>query len=80
MANVRRTSINLDFELVERAQHALGTKGTTETIHRALEDVTYRAAAQRMAAWRFDHMEPDWLEKLRSGEHHVPDEKEHSGE
>ena len=80
MTNVRRTSLNLDFELVERAQQALGTKGTTETIHRALEDVTYRAAAKRMAAWRFDHMEPDWLEKLRAGEHHPPGEQGQSGE
>ena len=44
MANVRRTSLNLDFELVERAKQALGTKGTTETVHQALEEVWRREA------------------------------------
>ena len=68
MANVRRTSINLDFELVERAQKALGTKGTTETVHKALEEIWRREAARQLAAIRFDHMEPDWLEKLRRGD------------
>ena len=74
MANVRRTSINLDFDLVEHAKDALGTSGTTETVHAALEEVWRLAAAKRMAEWRFDHLEPDWLEKLRSGDHYAPDE------
>jgi len=74
MANVRRTSLNLDFELVERAKADLGTSGTTETLHRALEEVTRRAALERLANWSFDHLEPDWLENLRSGDHYAPDE------
>jgi hypothetical protein len=65
MANVRRTSLNLDLELVERAKDALGTTTTTETVHKALAEVWRREAAKRMAAWRFDHMGPDWVEKLR---------------
>ena len=52
--NVRRTSINLDFELVEKAQKALGTSGTTETVHRALEEVWRRDALKRLAEWRID--------------------------
>ena len=51
MANVRRTSLNLDFELVERAKKALGTSGTTETVHRALEEVWRLEAARRLAEW-----------------------------
>jgi len=74
MANVRRTSLNLDFELVERAKAALGTSNTTDTVNGALEDVARRAALERLANWRFDHLEPDWLEKLRSGDHYAPDE------
>ena len=68
---MRRTSINLDFDLVERAREVLGT---TETVHAALEEVWRLAAAKRLAEWRFDHLEPDWLEKLRSGDHYAPDE------
>lgn len=54
MPNVRRTSINLDLELVERAKKALGTSGTTETVHRALEEAWRRDALERLAEWRFD--------------------------
>ena len=42
MANVRRTSLNLDFEPRRTAEKALGTSGTMETVHRALEDVWRR--------------------------------------
>jgi hypothetical protein len=76
MASVRRTSLNLDYDLVEEAKAALGTTGTTETVSRALEEVTRRAALERLAEWRFDHLEPDWLEKLRAGDHYAPDEHE----
>jgi Arc/MetJ family transcription regulator len=76
MASVRRTSINLDFDLVEHAKDALGTTGTTETVHAALEEVSRIAAAKRLAEWRFDHLEPDWLEKLRAGDFWAPDEHE----
>ena len=54
MANVRRTSINLDLELVDKAKQALGTSGTTETVHRALEEAWRREALKRLAEWRFD--------------------------
>jgi hypothetical protein len=74
MAKVRRTSLNLDFELVAEAKVALGTGGTTETVNRALEEVARRAALERLAELRFDHLEPDWLEKLRAGDHYAPDE------
>jgi hypothetical protein len=56
MANVRRTSLNLDFDLVERAKKALGTSGTTETVHRALEEAWHREALARLAKRRFDHI------------------------
>jgi Arc/MetJ family transcription regulator len=69
MARVKRTSLNLDFDLVEQAREALGTNGTTDTVHRALEEVVTRAAIESMLEWRFDHLPPDWLEKLRESEH-----------
>lgn len=75
MARVKRTSLNLDFELVDEARAELGTNGTTETIHRALEEVVRRAALKRLSKLRFDHMPPDWLEKLRETEHLPDDER-----
>jgi hypothetical protein len=69
MANVRRTSLNLNFELVERAKGELGTRTTTDTIHRALEEVVRRARLRQLADWKFDDPPPDgyddwndWLE------------------
>jgi Arc/MetJ family transcription regulator len=62
MPNVRRTSLNLDFELVDRAKKALGTSGTTETVHRALEEVWRRNALERLAQRRF---EIDDIEEFR---------------
>src|SRR5262249_17639453 len=48
-ANVRPTSINPDFDLVERAKKALGSSGTTDTVHRALEQA---CAGRRLRASR----------------------------
>jgi Arc/MetJ family transcription regulator len=54
MARVKRTSLNLDFELVEQAREELGTNGTTDTVHSALEAVVRLAALKRLAQWDFD--------------------------
>lgn len=74
MARVKRTSLNLDFELVEQARKELGTNGTTDTVHRAMEEVVRRAALRRLSQWRFDYLPDDWLEKLRESEH-LPDDE-----
>jgi hypothetical protein len=50
MANVRRTSLNLDLELVERAKAELGTKNTTDTVHAALDRVIFQAKTTRFLA------------------------------
>lgn len=68
MPNVRRTSLNLDMELVAKAKVELETRGTTDTVHRALEDVVRRAALERLLAMRFDDPPAgyenwnDWIE------------------
>lgn len=66
VANVRRTSLNLDLELVEQARAELGTKTTTETIHAALRQVIRGHALERLAGWRFDHLPDDWLDRVRA--------------
>jgi G:T/U-mismatch repair DNA glycosylase len=50
MANVKRTSMFLDRDLVHAAEVTLGTKGPTETVHAAMREVVQmekRRAAQR---------------------------------
>jgi Arc/MetJ family transcription regulator len=61
---IRRTSLNLDFALVEQARDVLQTSTTTDTVHRALEDVIRRAALRRLAEWR-PEMTLEELEQLR---------------
>jgi len=62
---VKRTSLNLELELVAEARKALGTKGTTDTIHRALEDVVRRKRLLELAEERFDDLTPAALDELR---------------
>jgi Arc/MetJ family transcription regulator len=62
---VKRTSLNLQVDLVAKAREALGTTGTTDTIHRALEDVVRRKRLAELAAERFDDLTPEALADLR---------------
>jgi Arc/MetJ family transcription regulator len=62
---IKRTSLNLDFDLVAQAREVLSTRGTTETIHRALAEVVQRDALRELADWRPD-LTLEELEELRS--------------
>lgn len=53
-AMIRRTSLNLDFALVDEAKAVLGTTETTETIHRALADAVRHARLRRLVQRRFE--------------------------
>jgi len=64
-ATIKRTNINLDWELVEAAAAVLGTAQTTETVHAALRDVVERAARQRLAERDFVDLTPAALEEMR---------------
>jgi Arc/MetJ family transcription regulator len=46
--------MNLDLALVAQARDLLGTRGTTDTVHRALEDVVRREKLRRLAERRFE--------------------------
>lgn len=58
MHMVKRTSLNLELDLVAEARAILNTKGTTDTIHRALEDVVRHERLRRLAEHRFE-LTPD---------------------
>jgi Arc/MetJ family transcription regulator len=60
----KRTSINLDLVLVDEAKAVLGTKETTETIHRALKEIVRNERLRRLARRRFDFADTD-LDALR---------------
>ena len=66
MARVKRTSLNLELELVEEARRVLGTRTTTETIHRALAETVRRARLERLADRDFPDLTPEALAKLRA--------------
>ena len=61
---IKRTSLNIDFDLVAQAREILETNGTTDTVHRALEEVIRRDALKRLAEWRPD-MSLEDLERIR---------------
>ncbi len=62
---VRRTNINLDMDLVDRAAVELGTRRTTDTVHEALRDVVARALRTRLAQRSFEGLTPDAIEDMR---------------
>ena len=51
---IKRTSLNLELDLVAQARAVLGTRGTTDTVHRALEEVVRREKLRRLSEWTFD--------------------------
>ncbi len=66
---IKRTSINLDLDLVAEAREILGTKNATDTVHTALREAVRRERIERLLTWRFDHMPDGWLDEERRGEH-----------
>jgi hypothetical protein len=53
---VKRTSLNLDLDLVAKAREVLGSNGTTDTIHRALEEVVRRGKLRRLTEYDFSDL------------------------
>jgi Arc/MetJ family transcription regulator len=67
MARIKRTSINLDLDLVAQAREVLDTRTTTETIHRALEETIRAEALRSLAKWDLGGMTLADLERIRHG-------------
>ena len=62
---IKRTSLNLDLDLVAKAREVLATRTTTDTIHRALEEVVRREELRELAAWDLGGMTLEDLERIR---------------
>jgi Arc/MetJ family transcription regulator len=66
MPVVMRTSLNLDLDLVDKARDVLGSNGTTDTVHRALEEVVRQERLRWLAERDFSELTPEVLRELRS--------------
>jgi Arc/MetJ family transcription regulator len=62
---VKRTSLNLDLDLVAEARAILGTHGTTDTVNRALAEIVHREKLRALAAETFEDLTPEALAELR---------------
>ena len=71
---IKRTSINLDLDLVAEARGIFGTKNTTDTVHTALREVVRREKLKALSKMRFDHMPDGWWDELERGEHWPDDD------
>jgi Arc/MetJ family transcription regulator len=66
---VRRTTINLDVELVTQAREILAAKNTTDTVHGALREVIRRERLRRLAERKWEWLTPERLQAMRAGAH-----------
>ncbi|MGH2951093.1 MAG: type II toxin-antitoxin system VapB family antitoxin [Solirubrobacterales bacterium] len=61
----KRTSMNLDLDLVDQASGVLGTSRTTDTVHAAMRAVVAHARRERLAARDFASLTPESLAEMR---------------
>ena len=73
---IKRTSLNLDLDLVAKACEVLDTSTTTDTVHRALEDVIRRDALKRLAEWDLGDLTLEDLERMRQPRRFFDDDDE----
>lgn len=62
---VRRTTINLDSDLVADARAVLKTRNTTDTVHDALREVVRRERLKRLGEWDLGGMTLEDLKEMR---------------
>ena len=62
---VKRTSMNVDLDLVREAQEVLGTQGTTETVHAALREIVRRRRLERLLKHDFSNLDVEEIRRSR---------------
>lgn len=65
----KRTTVILDSDLLTEAAEVLGTKKTTETIRRSMEEVVRRERLETLFQWDFQDLTPDALAEMRKPKH-----------
>jgi Arc/MetJ family transcription regulator len=63
---VKRTTMNLDQDLVRDAARVLGTNGATETVHRALAEAIRRERLAELARHSFAELSGEKLDEIRA--------------
>lgn len=72
----KRTNMNVEMDLVAEAAEILGTKNTTETVHRALREVVALQRRRELAADDMPWLTTESLEALRRLENEHDDDPE----
>jgi Arc/MetJ family transcription regulator len=62
----RRTTIDLDYDLVAEASAVLGTKRISETVHRAMDEVIARRLRAELARMPMPDLTPEAIERMRA--------------
>jgi Arc/MetJ family transcription regulator len=62
----RRTTIDLDYDLVAEASAVLGTKRISETVHKAMDEVVGRRLRAELARMPMPDLTPEALERMRA--------------
>ncbi len=65
MGRVKRTTINLDLDLLDEASETLGTSQMTETVHAAMADVVRRGKLEALTRMEFPGMSLEKLKEMR---------------
>ncbi len=65
MARMKRTTVNLDQQLLEEASQLLGTSRMTDTIHAAMGEVVRRRKLESLAERRFPDLTLESIEEGR---------------
>lgn len=48
---MRRTTLDIDEDMLAKAREALGTTGVKDTVNAALREIAKREAGKRLIAW-----------------------------
>jgi Arc/MetJ family transcription regulator len=51
ISSVRRTTLDIDEDMLAKAREILGTRGVKDTVDEALREVVRREAGKRLMAW-----------------------------
>ena len=65
MARMKRTTMNLDVDLLEEAADALGTSRMTETVHAAMSDVVRRRKLEALTRLEFPDLDWETVKRMR---------------
>lgn len=65
MTNVRRTTVNLDQDLLAEAAGVLGTARMTDTIHAAMSEVVRRRRLEEVTELEFPDLTLEKIKEMR---------------